>query len=195
MRIDGWLHYWKGCSQKSEQWAQMSESSVQLCEEGWCIYFKAHFGLFAYVYHLQKQFCRPSVQKSKSLDPSQRATIGNNGRQWHMWLMIGQTTAKCYMCVLRVPVTWFFFFKFQHEIPVTCVTWDLWTNNLTHVTHVTCVTCVTCVLSIRKLHVTHVTHVTWHTWHAWHTNFGFIGPMWPTWHVWHAWHANWVSVE
>ena len=85
-----------------------------------------------------------------------------------------------------------FFFKFQHEIPVTCVTWDLWTNNLTHVTHVTCVTCVTCVLSIRKLHVT---HVTWHTWHAWHTNFGFIGPMWPTWHVWHAWHANWVSVE
>ena len=26
----------------------------------------------------------------------------------HMWLMIGQNTAKCDMRVLRVPVTWFF---------------------------------------------------------------------------------------
>ena len=29
-------------------------------------------------------------------------------RDDHMWLMIGQKTAKCDMRVLRVPVTWFF---------------------------------------------------------------------------------------
>ena len=37
----------------------------------------------------------------------------------HMWLMIGQKTAKCDMRVLRVPVTWFcsFFLKIPTQNP------------------------------------------------------------------------------
>ena len=67
----------------------------------------------------------------------------------HMWLMIGQKTAKCDMRVLRVPVTWFFVVFFLNSS--TKSLWHAW-----HAWH------EICGLIIWPM------WPTWHVWHAWH---------------------------